>query len=109
MDNAARMDIPADELLLELERIDATLDEAARRAGQGCAPDFERRLGAHLRSLRAVLAPDDFSVAEDTMEAAERAMNAAEPEAPLMMLGMARERLAALLRRLANGRLRPAA
>jgi hypothetical protein len=43
------------------------------------------------------------------MEAAERVMNAAQPEAPLAMLGMARERLAALLRRLANGRLRPAA
>ena len=98
------IDIAADELLIELERIEATLDEAARRAGEGCGPDFERRLGAHLRSLRAVLSPDDFSVAEDTMEAAERVMNAADPEAPLMMLGMARQRLAALFRRLANGR-----
>jgi hypothetical protein len=103
------MDIAADELLLELERIEATLDEAMRRAGQGCAPDFERRLGAHLRSLRSMLGPDELSVAEDAMEAAERAMNAAEPEAPLRMLAMARERLAALFRRLANGRLRPAA
>ena len=33
----------------------------------------------------------------------------ADPEAPLMMLGMARQRLAALFRRLANGRLRTAA
>jgi hypothetical protein len=103
------MDIPADELLLELDRIEATLDEAARRAGQGCPPDFERRLGAHLRSLRTMLGPDDLRVAEDTMEAAERAMNAADPEAPLKMLAMARERLGALCRRLANGRLRPAA
>ena len=103
------MDIAADELLIELDRIEATFDEAARRAGQGCAPDFERRLGAHLRSLRTMLGPDELSVAEDAMEAAERAMNAAEPEVPLRMLAMSRERLAALFRRLANGRLRPAA
>ena len=109
MDTATRMDIAADELLLELDRIEATLDEAVRRAGEGYGPTFERRMGAHLRSLRAVLGPDDFSVAEDAMEAAERVMNAAQPEAPLLMLGMARERLGALLRRVANGRLRPAA
>jgi hypothetical protein len=109
MDTTTRMDIDADELLLELDRIEATLDEAMRRAGEGFGPAFERRMGAHLRSLRAVLGPDDFRVAEDAMEAAERVMNAAQPEAPLAMLGMARERLAALLRRLANGRLRPAA
>ena len=109
MDTTTRMDIDADELLLELDRIEATLDEAMRRAGEGFGPAFERRMGAHLRSLRAVLGPDDFSVAEDAMEAAERVMNAAQPEAPLLMLGMARERLGALLRRVANGRLRPAA
>ena len=102
------MDI-ADELLTELDRIEATLDEAARRAGQGCAPDFERRLGGHLRSLRSMLGPDDLIVAEDAMEAAERVMNAAEPEAPLRMLSMARERLSALCRRLAGGRMRSAA
>ena len=56
-----------------------------------------------------MLGPDELSVAEDAMEAAERAMNAAEPEAPLRMLAMSRERLAALFRRLANGRLRSAA
>ena len=103
------MDIDADELLLELDRIETTLDEAARRAGQGCAPDFERRLGAHLRSLRSMLGQDDLTVAEDAMEAAERAMNAADPDAPLRMLAMARERLVALCRRVANGRLRTAA
>ena len=40
------MDYAADELLIELERIEATLDEAAREAGRGCGPDFARRLGA---------------------------------------------------------------
>ncbi|MGN6112948.1 MAG: hypothetical protein ACTHOC_08070 [Luteimonas sp.] len=103
------MDIAADELLIELERIEATFDEAVRRAGQGCAPDFERRLGGHLRSLRTMLGPDDLSVAEDAMEAAERAMNAAEPDAPLKMLVMARQRLAALCRRVASSRIRSAA
>ena len=103
------MDYDADELLLELERIEDTLDEAARRAGQGCGPEFERRLGAHLRSLRNMLGPDDAAVAADAMEAAERVMNAAEPDAPLLMLDMARTTLAAVIRRCASTRLRPAA
>jgi hypothetical protein len=103
------MDIDADELLQELDRIEATLEEAARRAGDGCGPDFERRLGAHLRSLRTMLGADDFTVASDAMEAAERAMSAADPEAPLMMLVMARERLAAVIRRHAGRRLPTAA
>ena len=103
------MDIAADELLQELDRIEATLDEAARHAGEGCGPDFERRLGAHLRSLRSMLGPDDLALAGDAMEAAERAMSAADPEAPLMMLAMARERLAAVIRRHAGNRLRTAA
>jgi len=103
------MDIDADELLQELDRIEATLEEAARRAGDGCGPDFERRLGAHLRSLRTMLGADDFTVASDAMEAAERAMSAADPEAPLMMLAMARGRLASVIRRHAGRRLRTAA
>ena len=49
------MDIAADELLDELARIDATLQLAVRRAGQGCGPEFERRLQAHLRRLRSML------------------------------------------------------
>ena len=40
------MEIAADELLQELDRVELTLDEAARRAGDGCDPEFERRLGA---------------------------------------------------------------
>jgi hypothetical protein len=103
------MEIAADELLLELDRIELTLDEAERRAGLGCDPEFERRLGAHLRSLRGMLDPDHVAVAADAMEAAERAMNAADPEAPLLMLRICRDNLAALMRRVAGTRLRPAA
>ena len=103
------MDYAADELLIELERIEATLDEAAREAGRGCGPDFERRLGAHLRSLRNMLGPDDAAVAADAMEAAERVMNAADPAAPLLMLEMARGTLSAVIRRYAGTRLRSAA
>jgi hypothetical protein len=104
------MEIAADELLAELTRIEATLDEAAQRAGEGsCPPDFERRLEAHLRSLRSMLGPDDMTVAGDAMEAAERAMSAADPAAPLMMLAMARENLAGVIRRRAGAALRTAA
>ena len=103
------MDIAADELLLELARVELTLDEAARRAGQGCDPEFERRLGAHLRSLRGMLDTDHVAVAGDAMEAAERAMNAADPEAPLLMLRICRDNLSTLVRRVAATRLRPAA
>ena len=103
------MDYAADELLIELERIEATLDEAARRAGDGCPPAFERRLEAHLRSLRSMLGPDDIALAGDAMEAAERAMNAADPAAPLMMLCMARDNLAGVIRRQAGAALRTAA
>ena len=103
------MNIAADELLQDLVRIDDTLDEAVRRAGQGCAPDFERRLGAHLRSLRNMLGADDAEVAADAMEAAERVMNAADPAAPLLMLEMARGTLSAVIRRYAGTRLRSAA
>ena len=56
-----------------------------------------------------MLGPDDMAVADDAMEAAERVMNAAEPAAPLLMLQHARSTLAAVIRRHANTRLRPAA
>ena len=79
------MEIAADELLDELARIDATLQLAVRRAGQGCGPEFERRLQAHLRRLRSMLGADDIAVANDTMEAAHRVMISADPAAPLLM------------------------
>jgi hypothetical protein len=103
------MHIAADELLKELDRIEATLDEAGRRAGDGCGPDFERRLEAHLRSLRSMLGPDDLAVAADAMEAAERVMTSADPEAPLLMLELARGQLGGVIRRAAGRRLRTAA
>lgn len=94
-----RMNISADELRHELARIDATMTQAIRRAGRGLDPDFERRLDTHLRSLRAILGPDGVTAAADVIDAAKRAINAADPGAPLLMLAMARQTLAALVRR----------
>ena len=56
-----------------------------------------------------MLGPDDIALAGDAMEAAERAMNAADPAAPLMMLAMARDNLAGVIRRQAGAALRTAA
>ena len=93
-------DFTADELRDELAGIDATLAIAVRRAGQGLDPVLERRLDAHGRSLRAMLDTDGAAVTMDTIDAAKRVMNAADPAAPLLMLTMARDNLAAVLRRL---------
>lgn len=103
------MDIAADELLDELARIDATLQLAVRRAGQGCGPEFERRLQAHLRRLRSMLCADGVAVASDTMEAAHRVMISADPEAPLLVLEMAHRTLDAIIRRQAANAVRSAA
>ena len=104
------MTIAADELLDELERVEETLRQAMRRAGAGCGPDFERRLHAHLRSLRSMLGADDVTVAADTLEAAQRVMISADPAAPLLMLEMARKTLRGIIQREAAGlRLRAAA
>ena len=104
------MDYAADELLDELTRIDLLMHEVVRRAGQGCAPDFERKLDGCVRSLRPMLAGDDLPAAIDTMEAAQRVMASADPAAPLLMLAMARKTLTGVIRRQAqNQRLRSAA
>jgi hypothetical protein len=104
------MDFAADELMEELARIDAIMREAVRRAGQGCGPDFERRLDARMRSLRPMLRPDDQAAAMDAIEAAKRVMTSADPQAPLRMLAMARKTLAGVIHRQAkNLRLRTAA
>jgi BMFP domain-containing protein YqiC len=104
------MDIDADELLDALARIETTMADAVQRAGQGANPEVERRLEAHLRSLRPLLDEAGFVAAGDAVDAARRVMTAADPEAPLLMLAMARKTLGALLRRLASQRpLRPAA
>ena len=93
------MNFTADELRQELAHAEATFDEAARCAGQGLEPLLERRLDAHLRSLRAMLAGDGATAAFDAVDAAKRAVDSAEPAAPLRMLAMARETLAAVARR----------
>lgn len=104
------MDYAADELLEELSQIDAIMAETVRRAGQGCGPDFERRLDARVRSLRPMLCDDDLTVAMDAIEAAKRVMVSADPAAPLLMLAMARKTLSGVIRRQANSqRLRTAA
>jgi len=98
------MDFTADDLLLELARTEATLAEAVACAGRGCTPEFRRQLEGHVRSLRPMLSVDDLVLAMDTMEAAERVLDAEDPAAPLLMLAMARKTLGAVLQRQANAR-----
>ena len=93
------MPIAAEELLEELARVEATLRDAARRQGQGCGPDFERRLQAHQRSLRSMLDADGMALAVDALEAAQRVMASADATAPLLMLDMARKTLRAFVQR----------
>ena len=103
------MDFAADELMDELTRINALMHDAVRQAGQGVNPELERQLDACLRSLRPMLGADDFNVAADAIEAAKRVTTAADPGAPLLMLGMAQKTLNGMLRRQArNQRLRAA-
>ena len=93
------MDFSADELLLELDRFDTTMASAIGRAGRGVEPVLDRRLASHVRVLRAMLDDDGATAAMDAVEAARRAMDAADPAAPLHMLEMARETLLAKMRR----------
>ena len=93
------MHIAADELLQELALLDATMAKVARQAGKGHDPILERRLDTHLRSLRVLLDANGTAIAEDTIDAAKRALDSADPGAPLLMLKMARANLAAVIRR----------
>lgn len=93
------MHIAADELLRELASLDATMAKVARQAGSGHDPILERRLDTHLRSLRVLLDANGIAIAEDTVDAAKRALDSAEPAAPMLMLKMARANLAAVVRR----------
>lgn len=93
------MNVTADELRQEIEHAQATFDEAVRCAGKGLEPLLERRLDGHLRSLRVMLGGDPGSAAFDAVDAAKRVVDSAEPAAPLRMLAMARETLAAVARR----------
>jgi len=99
MEDPDVMTISANELQQELARTEATMIQVVRRAGRGNDPEFDRRLDRHARSLRAMLDPDGWVIAMDTIEAARRAMDAADPAAPLMMLAMSRQNLAAVVRR----------
>ncbi|HSK08342.1 MAG TPA: hypothetical protein VK911_02100, partial [Vicinamibacterales bacterium] len=82
--------------------LDATMARVARQAGAGHDPELERRLDTHLRSLRVLLDANGTAIAEDTVDAAKRVLDSAEPAAPLLMLKMARSNLAALVRRQAS-------
>ena len=93
------MHIAADELLRELALLDATMAKVSRMAGAGHHPDIERQLDTHLRSLRVLLDQNGIAIAEDTIDAAKRALDSAEPDAPMLMLKMARGNLAAVVRR----------
>ena len=93
------MNFTADELQQELERLDATMSRVVARAGHGSDPVLDRLLSTHVRVLRLMLDADGGSAAEDAADAARRAMESADPAAPLLMLTMAREALTAKLRR----------
>jgi hypothetical protein len=83
-------------------RLDPVLDEARRRAGAGADPDIDRRLDALVRRFALLLEGVDdtaFAAMRDTVEMAKRVMDAADPEAPLLMLHLARENLGRALRR----------
>ena len=98
----------ADQLHQQHAYFEDGIAHAMRRAGTGPDAVLERRLVGQARLLQQML--DDRSAAQavaDATEAARRVMDAAEPEAPLRMLAMAREQLARLVRRRALALPRP--
>lgn len=97
------------ELLEALAALDATLDAVRRDAGQGLTPEHQRALHARLRSLRALLGSEAAPLVEDVVDAAARVLEAAEPAAPLHVLGMAQQTLTVLLRRQAAASALPTA
>ena len=103
------MNYSADELFDELARLDATLEEVSRRAGQGQDPDCQRALQGHARLLRNMLGEEFAALTVDVMEAADRVLEAADPRAPLMALGLVRDNIAAVVRRLAAAATFPSA
>ena len=96
------MDFSADELLQELARFDLTMALVTGHAGRGADPTIDRMLSAHLRVLQAMLDEDGGTAAADAVDAARRAMEAADPGAPLLMLAMARKALESMVRRRAT-------
>ena len=91
--------LETDELLVALDRLGTTLTRVRRAAGQGLAPEVDRELQAHLRSLRATLGTDGGTLIEDVVDAARRVLEAADPSAPLKVLAMTEHTLTALVQR----------
>lgn len=86
-------DVSTEELSDALARLEQTLAAVRRDAGNGVAPAHVRELDAHLRALRALLGGDLVRLAEDVVDAAKRALESSAPEAPLMLLTIAHDRL----------------
>ncbi|GHA87157.1 hypothetical protein [Cognatilysobacter bugurensis] len=96
------MPAAADSLHPAARRIDSLLDEAVQRAGQGVDPQLARRLDTAAHQLCDAFAAVHAALVDavrDTVELARRVMDAADPEAPLLMLRLAREQLMRALRR----------
>lgn len=96
------MSLALDVLQAVMCRLDPVLAEATRRAGAGPDPCVERRLDALARRFALLLEGVDdaaFAAVRDTIEMAKRVMDAADPEAPLLMLRLARDNLARAVRR----------
>lgn len=94
----------AEELLAALARMEAAVHAVRSAAGQGNTPELERELQARQRCLRALLAAGSEQVVEDVVDAARRVLEAAAPEAPLLVLAMAWRSLASVVRRQAATR-----
>lgn len=92
--NRARSPHPND----AFDRLDAALLSARRDAGGGCSPERERRLNACLRTLRPQLDDALAELAQEAVDAAKRALDSASPDAPLLTLTLAHDRLRAAVR-----------
>lgn len=93
----------ADPLHAAARRIDSLLDEAVQRAGKGLDPRLARRLDTAVRQFCDALAAAHAALVDavrDAAELARRVMDAADPEAPLLMLRLAREQLDRAMRRI---------
>ena len=99
MSQTAAIAPQSDELLAALARMETALAVVRRAAGQGSTPELERELLAQLRCLRTLLGPGAAPVVEDVVDAARRVLDAAEPDAPLLVLTMAQDTLASIVRR----------
>ncbi|TBR13185.1 MAG: hypothetical protein EPO46_03220 [Lysobacter sp.] len=98
------LDVSADQLQQQHAYLEDGIAHAMRRAGMGPDLVLERRLMGQARTLQAMLADRDAAQAvADVADAARRVMDAAQPDAPLRMLAIARENLARLVRRHALG------